>query len=245
MNNKTIISIIVFVLFVALIVWVQSQTSKITKEEEPAPVVATSVVQEAPKKIPVGEVVRRTRVQRASDYIENIFYVGDEVIARQMVYADGRMDQEGKIPNGPVKFFDEYQQTYGVEYYYDGKKHGTIKTYSQDGTLKSEAEYVYGQLVKNKEYYSSGLVRFEFDSSDAIISGDQREVGIGKLYYPDGKLKYEWNLTRTNKGGYKRSYNQDGTLRAESFFDENGQFLKENRPAIVVEEPIQPSQPAQ
>ena len=232
MNKKAVLAIIVLGLIIILSIWTQWEMSKIEKSASTEPVVAVQALEVKPKKIPQGEVVRKTRVQRARDSIENIFYVGEEIIVTQKVYADGKIEQDGKIPDGRVKFYDEYEQTYGEEYYSYGKKHGRVLTYYQDGKLKSEAEYRYGRIIKNKEYYPQGRVRFEVDYSDALPGGDQKESGIGKLYYSDGTLKYEWNLTLTNKGGYKRSYNQDGTLRAESKFDEYGRLIENPEPVL-------------
>ena len=234
MNKNTVLVLLVSGFLIFIIIWTQKQMSKIAGDSE-TPVVAAAPsqpVEVKQKKIPAGEVVRKTRVQRSSDFIENNFYVGEEVIATQKVYADGKIEQTGEIPDGNVKFIDEYNQTYGEEYYHRGKRHGIVKTYYQDGKLKSDVQYVYGEIIKNKEYYHEGRVRFEVDYSDALSSGDQRESGVGKLYYPNGMLKYEWNLTRANKGGYKRSYNQDGTLRAESKYDEYGHLIEDKQPTI-------------
>jgi antitoxin component YwqK of YwqJK toxin-antitoxin module len=223
--NKFIIGTII-VLIIAAGIWAQNQVSKIDEETKvtPAPVVAP--VQEVKKTIPKGDVVRRTRVQRGSEFVENNFYINEELIASQKVYADGHIEQDNDIPDGKVKFFDEYDNTQGEEYYRKNKKHGTVHTYYSDGKLKSESQYTYGELVKNKEYYDNGTVRFEVDYSDALLDGGS-EVGVGKLYFPNGFLKFEWNLTRTNRGGYKRSYNQDGTLRSETKYDDHGHIIKE------------------
>ncbi len=227
MNNK--ISVVVAFLFLLMfIIWSQIKTPVTDQENQPTVINSQSVPIEE-KKIPEGDVIRKTRVQRGGDFTENIFYVGEVVIAAQKVYVNGTIEETDQIPDGKVKFEDEYEQTYGEEYYENGKKHGSVTVYYNSGKLKSEQLYQYGQLMKNKEYYENGSVRFEVDYSNAITGIDQKESGIGKLYYPNGLLKYEWNHTTTQNEGYKRSYNQDGTLRAESKFDSQGHFIENSK----------------
>ncbi len=226
MNNRTVISVIVFVIIIITAIWVQKQMNQL-EEPAPAPPIAVAPPPVEHKKIPQGDVVRFTRVQHGAEFVESNFFIGDQLICNQKFYADGHVDQTGEIPDGWVKFTDEIDQTHGEEYYHNNKKDGEVKTYYDNGQLKSDAYYSNGVLTKNKEFYTNGKVRFEVDYSDAIFSEDKNEVGIGKLYFLNGYLKYEWNLTRSNKGGYKRSYNQDGTLRAESQFDEYGRFIRE------------------
>ena len=173
-----------------------------------------------------ADVIRKTQVARGSDYTLSIFYSGGKEIARESISADGEHQQSGVIPDGKVRFYDEYNQMYGEEYYSAGKKDGPAKTYFNDGRLKSETKYGRGQLLTIKEYYADGQLRFQADYSEAIDDPNNKEVGAGKLYYPDGHLKYEWNLTRGNYRGFKKSYNTDGSLRAEIYFDAQGQMLE-------------------
>ena len=93
-----------------------------------------------------GEVIRKTRVERGSDFLENIFYQGDKEIARQKAFGNDRYEQRGTIPDGPVKFTNEYDDTYGEEHYQNGKKHGTTIAYHKNGKLKSEEKYKEGKL---------------------------------------------------------------------------------------------------
>jgi antitoxin component YwqK of YwqJK toxin-antitoxin module len=55
-------------------------------------------------------------------------------------------------------------------------------------------------------------------------------VGIGKLYWPNGKLKYEWHLTRRDPIGYKKSYNKEGELRHAVFYDEFNNQIERQQP---------------
>lgn len=202
--------------------------SEVTTTESAGPSPAAPAVQS--KTLPTaasteslsGEVTRTTIVVRGRDYLENIFYRGGEEIARIKEFNDGTFEFSGEIPDGKVRFKDEYAGTYGEEFYQDGKRQGSAQTYFSDGRLKSTSEYLYGRLIRKKEYYPGGLLRFEVDYSDARDYDDD-EVGIGKLYFPNGELKYEWRLINRESRGFKKSYNQDGTLRAVTYFDGKGE----------------------
>lgn len=172
-------------------------------------------------------IIKRVRVQRGGDYTEGFFYRGDEEFAREKSTAQGKIEQYGKIPDGKVILVDENNNVYGEEYYRWGKRDGASKTYCSDGTLSVESLYELGELKTQKEYYRDGKLRLEVDYRDAR-KGD-REVGIGKLYYRNGVLKYEWHLTNSDARGFKKSYNTDGSLRAETYYDADGKMIKDNK----------------
>ena len=229
-----------FILFLVLsIVYVNYKIEKDVKKAipnavpSPAPSLPvddrkTEKVKEISKKdLPLDkEVTRRTRVERGSDIIEHVFYQNAQEIAHQKIYPNGRIEQTGIIPDGKVKFYDEYQGSHGEEHYLSGKKSGPEKTYYSNGRVKSEGQYRNGKSVTLKEYYKNGNVRFDVDYSDARNDIEGKEVGIGKLYYPNGTLKYEWNLTASNRKGHRKSYNRDGQLRAEFYYDQYGNLIE-------------------
>ena len=69
---------------------------------------------------------------------------------------------------------------------------------------------------------------FEVDYRDARLDmKDEKENGIGRLYYPDGVLKYEWYFTNSGKA-YRKSYNPDGTLRVEFYYDRFGKLIEDD-----------------
>lgn len=221
----------IFVLFVILVILSnpisspQKLQGKQSLPGEPSAVGAGSVIS-APEPLPSGEVTRRDRIERGEDYWESYFYIGNQEIASERGDAHGTTEQKGSIPDGPVKFSNDTDSTYGVEYYDHGKREGSSKIYYKDANLMSEAWYRQGKLISKKEYYSNGLLRFEVDYTDARDYKDNKEVGIGKLYFPNGKLKFEWHLTNRESVGFKKSYNSDGTLRAEFYYDVAGNLIK-------------------
>ena len=172
---------------------------------------------------PGEKIVRKDKLSPGRDYIESIFYLNGEEIARQKIVNEKVVESTGEVPRGRVDFVDESKNTYGVEHYTWGKKEGSSQTYFASGQMNAEAYYRQGKLLWKKEYYNDGAIRLEINYEDAREDPGEKETGIGKVYYRDGALKYEWNLTNSEKIGFKKSYNQDGALRAAFYFDEYGQ----------------------
>jgi len=227
------IGLIIIVVIVGSIVglikvnkWIQGEVSEIVKTpeietgESPTPV----QIKETPKpKKRTGEVIRKTRLAPERTFEHSIFYQGGEEIARHKVSRKGLVyDQTGKIPNGKVKFINETNRTYGVEYYIGNMKNGPARTNYKDGQLKIEANYQFGELITRKEYYIDGVLKMEEDYSDARKFDDARETGTGKVYYRDGMVKFEWYLVNSDPVGYHKSYNVKGKLTLAVYFDEFG-----------------------
>ncbi len=168
-------------------------------------------------------VVCKSQVIRAVNETQIVCYRGNQEIARKVITSDGQTQQSGQIPDGVVKFTDSYNNLSGEDNYLNGKKFGTSKMFYADGVLKTETKYEADNIIWQKDFYHNGTLRFEADYTDAPRDYQiDPEVGVAKLYYPDGKLKYEWNITRTTNPGYKKSYNTDGSLRAVTYFDGEG-----------------------
>lgn len=167
--------------------------------------------------------VRKDRFSPGRDYLESIYYLNEEEIARQKIVNEKVIESSGEIPEGRVDFVNESQKTYGTEHYRRGKKNGSSLTYFNDGRLNIEAHYQWGKLLRKKEYYNNGDPRLEISYEDARTNVASKEAGDGKVYYKNGIVKYEWHFTQSDKVGYQRSYNPDGALRAAFYFDENGQ----------------------
>lgn len=233
-QNPILFLIVIFLFFVAstlMIFWgtqkevkkigeiaaiqptVPSQNAFPSRQEETTPEAAQDLK---------GDVVRRTHVERGNDSIESIFYIGNQEVARQTISKDEKVTQNGRIPDGLVKFFDDFHNTYGEEHYRYNRKHGIVKTYYYDGRLKSEEKYSDGKLLLLKEYYNTGVLRLEVNYENASDAFDQTEVGVGKLYFPSGVLKYEWSFTKNNRTHFRKAYHQNGQVRAEAYYDQNG-----------------------
>ena len=151
------------------------------------------------------------------------YFTPNTIIDRLKNVNDKVVESSGEITEGRVDFFDESKKTYGIEYYVEGKKSGPSRTYFADGRSNIEAYYQWGKLLWKREYYNDGGIRLEVNYEDAREQTGNKERGVGRVYYRDGTIKYEWNLTNSEKIGFKKSYNQDGALRAAFYFDEYGQ----------------------
>ena len=101
------------------------------------------------------------------------------------------------------------------------------ETYYETGDLKERAIYEEGKLVSKVEFYADGRKRFELDLSDARQMEGNPEVGIGKLYWANGNIKYEWHMTGLDPIGFKKSYNRDGSLRQALYYDENNELIEQ------------------
>ena len=232
MRTRTLILFVFCVL--ALIVmtqWIQRRIEGVTGRVASVGVHVSSVapLENTPPPTAIryrkrGQIIsRKDRLSLNRDHVESIFYLQEKEIAWQKI-ADGEtIESSGEIPNGKIHFVNESKETHGTEYYSGGRRDGPSQTYFADGKLNEEAYYRGGRLLWKKEYYSDGGLRLELDYQDARHYKDEKEMGTGKVYFRDGTLKYEWHLTNSDKTGYKKSYDQDGQLRAALYFDEQGQ----------------------
>jgi len=210
--------------------WIQSQVGDIAEESAPAVITESHPVEkmEAPPiKKRHGDVIRRTRLAPERTFETSIFYQGGEEIARHKVTRKGMIyDQTGEIPNGKVKFINETDQTYGVEYYRNGARNGPARVNYRGGSLKLEANYQYGKLMTKKEYFHDGALKMTEDYTDAREYDDDREVGIGKVYTRDGRVKYEWFIINSDPIGYHKFYDSKGRLTATVYYDQDGNLVQ-------------------
>ncbi|MBN1870750.1 MAG: hypothetical protein JW847_09275 [Candidatus Omnitrophica bacterium] len=227
--------------------WLQKQTDSIgttaaappiPEPGRPEPVKKTSTVRRT------GEVIRETRYSPDRKYEINVFYQDGKEIARNRTTNGEVYDQEGEIPDGKVKFVNVSTETYGVEYYRNQKLHGPANIYYSDDVLKQELVYQNGKLITNTEYYHDGTVRMQEDFTDARALTNHTEKGMGKVYFRDGTVKYEWHLTVTEPIGYLKSYDRKGNVVDAVYFDEFGQAVDPQEAIPVVETPsdVEPSQ---
>jgi len=174
--------------------------------------------------------IRKVHMDPSREYLESIFYVDDQEVASfKEKFSNGKIyDIQGEIPNGKVRFYDSFHNTYGDEYYRMGKRHGLVKSYFQNGDLNIDSYYRQGELLTRVEYYSDEAVRMEENYEDSWEDKVNNETGSGKVYFQDGTLKYEWSYVNSEKVGYNKSYNRDGKLVAELCYDQSGQRIIKN-----------------
>lgn len=231
-NSRGSFTLFAFIVFlIGLILWNPSCLK--VKSQKPLPITQTAQTQ-APEqsKDLTGSIRRVSHVERGGDFMEDIFFIGDNEIARQKIEKGVMIDHQGQNITGTVKFFNELDQTYGEAEYFKNLRHGLSTTYFPDGKVILEEHYREGKMVGSKEFYPFGILRFESDHSEALNCPGEKEVGVAKLYYPSGKIKYEWNLTWRKRGGFKKTYNTDGSLRYVAWFNDKCQKIKEEYPPV-------------
>ena len=232
-KKNVLILIIIGVAFFVLSGIINSSIS--SKEEEKA--VDLSIRIEVPsdpeleesRKIIWGKITRSSRLNPNRTYYDTIFFE-DEIAFAQCKSTDHETyDCTQNIPDGPVEFVNKTKNTFGEEYYRNGKRDQSYKEYYSDGQLRRESLYFLGTMKTNKEYFSDGIVSKQEDFQDAlwIPENKNRETGSGKVYFRDGRLMYEWHLTNQSQGGYTKSYDYNGRLVAVSYFDQNGDLIED------------------
>lgn len=182
-----------------------------------------------------GPVLCQVMLDPNRQYSESVFFIKGVEIARYKTAKEKIYDLSGTIPDGEVRFVNFTTNTRGTEHYRDNQRHGDYEEYYAEGPLKRIATYSKGKLKTVKDYFIDGKVRMEQDLQDAMYITDNDEVGIGKIYYRNGNLMYEWSLTNAGQGGFNKSYDRDGGLVEANYFDSNGiktetKKYKENPP---------------
>lgn len=210
--------------------------SKIGRLEEP--VHRSVVVSETFKNLPTERVTCSqdlTKIIRLDPnrrfYTARFFCENQELLTCKI--SDDRVyDCTGAIPDGHIKFINETDQTYGEQYYYNNLRDGQRLEYYSNGQLKSESQYMMGALQMIREYFNDGIIKMEKDLTEALwlpSFEDNVETGIGKVYYRDGTVMYEWRLTMKDQGGYKKSYDQEGQIVSMRRFNERGELISSER----------------
>ncbi|MFC1594217.1 toxin-antitoxin system YwqK family antitoxin [Candidatus Omnitrophota bacterium] len=171
---------------------------------------------------------RKTRVKRGTDEIETIFYRGDQEVARETNLAGSIIKQSGNIPDGPVVFSDTRKKTHGEVPYKYGRKHGVSRTYFDDDQIWIEEEYRLGKLQTRKRYDRSGTLRLEADYRNGSEKKNNTETGEGRVYFANGKVRYEWKFTSGTQAGYRKTYDQSGTLVFEEHYNADGEIQRSN-----------------
>lgn len=114
------------------------------------------------------------------------------------------------------------------------KPYGLGKTFFSNGNVYQEGEFGIKGLLKGKEYYRSGVIRFE-GVFEVCRGYGPNYPGEGKCYDQDGKLYYEGKIKCSFGGvGYPSvkvpegfgSIPQENTPKVKWFMWEDGEKLK-------------------
>jgi len=183
--------------------------------------------QPAEKRIPIErKVIRKEHLDPSRTYSTNIFYIEGQEIGRFKSAGEKIYDVAGTIPEGQVEFINLTKNTHGLEFFRKGKRHRDYREYYENGNIRMHKVYFYGKLMKLNEYFIDGQLRMEANYEDALLFTDSVEVGVGKIYFRDGTMMYEWNITNANPTKYTRAYNIKGQPVETKYFDQDGKLIK-------------------
>ncbi len=172
---------------------------------------------------PQGEVLKRIHHLPGGNEVEYFFSINSQKIAYQKMIDGKIIESEGEIPDGIVKFIDHYENVTGEETYKNGKRQGIARTYDNSNLLLRESVYNAGKLVSSKEFYPTGEIRLIANYTNAKQGVNLKEIGVGKIFYRDGSLKYEWRFTNDQTQGTRKAYGKDGQIISEE------QYIADNK----------------
>ncbi len=178
------------------------------------------------------EIVRIERKPPDQAYIENIIFVDGVETARFKSKDDKIFDRTGMVPDAKIKFVNEWENTYGVEQYRDGKRDGEYIEYYGNGQIRTKANYSRGRLMDREGYFLNGTLRMREDYrntewvSGLISLKKVKDVGVGKIYRADGTLKYEWSFVDDDQRNHTKTYDPAGDLQAADYYDTHGELLE-------------------
>ncbi len=203
----------------------QEVKQKVQEEKDKEDAIKKELEELKARKVAIEKIV----MDPNREYEVHIIFLGEREMARYKTDNKGVMfEVEGKIPDGMVRFFNDFKKTYGEANYRDNQLHGYVKEFYEGGQIRREAKYIRGIIKSNKEYFIDGVVRMDADYHDSLrfVDNKKQDIGDGKIYYRDGRIMYKWNLTNSNRRGYSKSYDVDGRLVEENVFDEYGNLIE-------------------
>ena len=245
-KGSVLVGIIVFVLIIIGLVlinnWLQKAADEIVSKPEEILVIEPLPEKKKPVKVikKTEEVFRKIWPSPDRTYRINIYYQDGVEIARNTEKNGEFYDQTGEIPDGKVKFINETNETYGVEYYLDQKLNGSSRMFYKDGVLMSESLYQFGKLMTRAKYYYDGTVRREEDYTNARGNLNGPETGIGKVYSRDGMIMYEWHFTVTEPIGFRKRYDSRGIVYDAEYYNEFDQRIEPEETVSIPDEPEEP-----
>lgn len=247
-QNKTInfwpvilFCLVLLVIVVCLNSLVSNKVTQLTQADKAEPLTSVSEVSKESsdpdffpqrtdsKKVLTGDITGWKQLEPNRKYVTYFFFMDGKQIAQFNAKDDEVFDYQGNLFSGTVEFVDYEVNSKGTQEYKKGKRHGKITLYYNDGQLQYEGEYDDNKLVSEKEYFVDGALRMEVDLSRAAKFGSVKDVGVGKVYFRNGDLRYEWRAVDIEFGGYNKSYNRDGVLVEEKYFDSIGQPISKEQ----------------
>jgi antitoxin component YwqK of YwqJK toxin-antitoxin module len=112
---------------------------------------------------------------------------------------------EGKPYSGFIKAVYETDTLKIIGSYFQGKQHGTTKTFFPNGILETQRNYKNGLAYGNHlGYWKNGNRKFDF-----MYLKDKRE-GLHKKWYENGSQYCELSFTDDQENGMQKAWRENG-----------------------------------
>ncbi len=136
----------------------------------------------------------------------------------EIFYEDGTLESRSVYHNGKLNgMYVEVNPDGTTEYtmYDNGKRVGTKMIYAANGTQMKRRSY-----RNDKLYYQGRYVDFNEDGTVYLDSTwkDNKLHGKSIQYYPNGKVRYDFNFKNGNLDGRYRIFKEDGTILEDKFY---------------------------
>ena len=95
-------------------------------------------------------------------------------------------------------------QVKSIENFKNGKLNGEFKEFFEDGNLSQIATFKNGDMKNIKVFYENGKLKFEQNLKN--------RKGKYRGYYPNGKLEVEGEVFQGDEIGLWKYYNEEGNL---------------------------------
>lgn len=133
---------------------------------------------------------------------DTIFQKNSKLSLQNGIYYLGSKPYSGFIKN--VYQTDSLKS---IGSYFQGKQHGTTKTFFPNGALETERNYKNGLAYGNHfGYWKNGNKKFDF-----MYVNDKRE-GMHKKWYETGRQYCELSYTNDQENGMQKAWRENGKI---------------------------------
>ena len=103
-------------------------------------------------------------------------------------------------------------QVKSIENFKNGKLNGEFKEFFENGSLFQTGTFKNGDMKNIKVFYENGKLKFEQNLKD--------RKGKYRGYYPNGQLEVEGEVFQGDEIGLWKYYNENGNLSSEGMYKE-------------------------
>ena len=119
-------------------------------------------------------------------------------------------------------FHDKKRQVKFELHIINGERHGSYKSYYENGQIELECNYINGEL---DGIYKSYFINGQIETDCNYING--KKHGLYKTYFINGQIETDCNYINGKKHGLYKTYYVNGNLKNELYYkngNEDGQF---------------------